>query len=667
MRTRLSLRLLPLVGLCSASLLSATAGAQQTPSSAQEGEFSVQRFEAAPGSKNYFTVEGARMDSLWGFTAGVLFNYANKPFVVRSCKAETNCSEPNATNQRDVNVINDMFTVDVLASLVPLSFMQIGLRVPVMYVSGDGIDLNTGGPAAGGLKAFGVGDATLEGKFRFFGDPQKSAFVLGGAIDVSAPLGTLTAQNSYIGNSLPITAGGRLIFDGQFNKLSFAMNLRGQYRPAARLGTTELGPFEFRYGAAVGYQVSPIFKVFAEGFGGTKFSSLNGTNSLEVGGGAQITPLSLPLAFTIGGGGGVLQGVGVPLFRAIGGVSFVNEVGDEDGDGVNDKKDQCPTIPEDKDGFEDDDGCLDDDNDQDGVPDEKDQCKDKQETINGFQDEDGCPDILPDRDKDNIADSEDKCPDDAGKMRSKEFYGCPDVDEDGVMDKNDQCKDQPEDTDGFQDTDGCPEPDNDGDKILDEADECPDQPEIVNGFKDQDGCPDEAPDSDKDGIPDHLDKCPDKPETLNGVDDEDGCPDRGVSLVQVTDDDIKILQRVEFATGSDKIQGAVSFAVLNSVASVLNTRKQIFLVEVAGHTDNVGPADQNRTLSQKRADAVVKYLVGKGVDASRLVGKGYGPDKPIAENKDAKGRQKNRRVEFVILKSIKKQGSDVQTAPPPPP
>jgi len=84
MRTRLSLRLLPLVGLCSSLLVSTTAGAQQAAStSAQEGEFSVQRFDAAPGSKNYFTVEGARMDSVMGFTAGVLFNYTKQTVVVK--------------------------------------------------------------------------------------------------------------------------------------------------------------------------------------------------------------------------------------------------------------------------------------------------------------------------------------------------------------------------------------------------------------------------------------------------------------------------------------------------------------------------------------------------------------------------------------------------------
>ncbi|TKD03947.1 OmpA family protein [Polyangium fumosum] len=661
MRTRLSPRLLTLLGLLSVSLVPTAALAQESSAGgAKEGEFSVQRFEPVPGSKNYLTVAGARMDAAMGFTAGLMVNYANKPFVVKSCRAQADCASPNAQLQ-DVAVISDMFTADVLASLTPIPAVQIGLRLPVMYVSGSGINLDTGGPDPNGLKAFGVGDATLEGKFRFYGDPKNSAVVLGGAVDVSAPLGTITAKDKYIGNSTPITAGGRLIFDGSFGALSFGLNLRGVYRPEARLGTTTVGPFEFRYGAALGYRVSPTVRVIAEGFGGTKFSSQNGTNSLEVDGALQITPLSLPLAFTVGGGGGVLQGVGVPLFRALGGIAFVAEVGDEDGDGINDKDDKCPSIAEDIDGFEDDDGCLEDDNDQDKVPDVKDKCPLKPETINGLNDDDGCPDELPDRDKDGIGDADDKCPDDFGKMRVKEFYGCPDKDQDGVADKADGCPDQPEDTDGFADTDGCPDPDNDGDKINDDSDECIDQPEVYNGFKDEDGCPDESPDSDKDGIPDDKDKCPKQPENLNGFEDTDGCPDKGPSLVTITDDDIKILQRVEFATNSDKIQGATSFAVLNAVASVLEIHKEIFLVEVAGHTDNVGKTEENRALSQKRADAVVKYLIDKGIDKTRIQAKGYGPDKPVADNKQSAGRQKNRRVEFNILKSAKKS----QAAPPP--
>src|SRR5450432_3372842 len=107
----------------------------------------------------------------------------------------------------------------------------------------------------------------------------------------------------------------------------------------------------------------------------------------------------------------------------------------------------------------------------------------------------------------------------------------PDRDGDGIVDDLDKCPDDPEDFDGFQDEDGCPDPDNDGDGILDVDDLCPNDPEDKDGFEDADGCPD--PDNDKDRILDKDDKCPNEPETYNGFQDEDGCPDRG--RVVVTD------------------------------------------------------------------------------------------------------------------------------------
>jgi parallel beta-helix repeat protein len=100
-----------------------------------------------------------------------------------------------------------------------------------------------------------------------------------------------------------------------------------------------------------------------------------------------------------------------------------------------------------------------------------------------------------------------------------------DSDEDGIADQDDQCPDLPEDMDGFQDTDGCPDNDNDADGMYDTRDACPDEPEDFDGFQDGDGCPDL--DNDKDGIPDSLDKCPNEPEDNNGFQDEDGCPDKG--------------------------------------------------------------------------------------------------------------------------------------------
>jgi outer membrane protein OmpA-like peptidoglycan-associated protein len=134
---------------------------------------------------------------------------------------------------------------------------------------------------------------------------------------------------------------------------------------------------------------------------------------------------------------------------------------DTDGDGIPDSEDKCPNEAEDKDGFQDEDGCPDPDNDGDGIPDAQDKCPNEPEDHDGFQDEDGCPD--PDNDGDGIPDAQDKCPN------------------------------EPEDKDGFQDADGCPDPDNDGDGIPDAQDKCPNQPETKNGYQDEDGCPDEIP------------------------------------------------------------------------------------------------------------------------------------------------------------------------------
>ncbi|AKT39053.1 OmpA family protein [Chondromyces crocatus] len=662
MKTLRALSLLS-VGFAAVHLGAGVAFAQQ---SAAEGEFSVQRFEPAPGSKNYLSVEGARMEAAFGWSAGVMFDYASRPFVVRSCVSQEDCSRPNPVTE-DVPVVSDMFTWNLMGAITPLKFLQVGLRLPLVYANGAGFDPAQGTATQGGLGAFAVGDPTLEGKVRVYGEPRDPV-VIGAALDLSAPLGRLTAENSYIGNSAPVRIGVRGIFDGSSGPLSFGANVRAVILPGTqRLGTTEIGPVELRYGVAVGYKVSEVFRVLAEGFGATGFkfseASKTGTNSFEIDGAVQVQPLSSGLVLTAGGGAGILQGVGVPAFRALAGVAFVSEPGDEDGDGIDDKNDACPSQPEDKDGFEDDDGCPDDDNDRDGIPDIRDKCPDKAEVINGLDDEDGCPDEVPDRDKDGIPDENDKCPDQPGKVRTKEFYGCPDRDEDGVPDPIDQCPDAPEDTDGFEDTDGCPDPDNDQDGIPDEADECIDEPEVINGYKDEDGCPDEVPDRDKDGIADDKDQCPDQPENYNGFEDEDGCPDRGPNLAQVSDEGIKILQRVEFAAASDKIQGAPSFSVLDAVVSVLKVHPEIFQIEVAGHTDNVGPADMNRTLSQKRAETVVAYLVSKGIASDRLIAKGYGPDKPIADNLTNAGRQKNRRVEFNTVKSPKKSAAPATPAP----
>ena len=218
----------------------------------------------------------------------------------------------------------------------------------------------------------------------------------------------------------------------------------------------------------------------------------------------------------------LVSAVGSAPLRAIASVSWAPRVHDADADGVEDEADQCRELGEDRDGFQDEDGCPEGDNDEDGVVDEEDRCAAQAEDEDGFQDEDGCPD--PDNDGDGVLDAEDPCPDEPGHPAASQ-RGCPvrDTDADGIEGERDRCPEQAEDKDGFQDDDGCPDPDNDGDAIPDAQDACPAEKGVDSSDPKQKGCPN--PDPDRDTILAPADKCPDQAEVWNGLDDADGCPD----------------------------------------------------------------------------------------------------------------------------------------------
>jgi hypothetical protein len=423
------------------------------------------------------------------FSAGLMANWGWEPLVVKSCESETDCSSPNAINPTDVKVVENVVSADMLGSLTIFPELQLGLRLPVTYVKGQGLVKETGRADPKELSAVGLGDAEVEGKYRFYGG-RDTPLAAGGALFFTAPLGHATANGKWIGDTLP-TVGVRAIIDGEFGPVSVGANLIGVFRDKGRVGSTEVGS-EMRYGVAGAYRFSPLFQAVLDAFGSTAFASTSGTNALEADLAGRLTLLNSPLVFTAGLGTGLWQGVGVPKLRAFLGAVYVVEPHDRDGDGIPDNLDQCPTEPEDIDGFEDADGCPDKDNDGDTIPDGMDKCPNEPEDFDGYQDTDGCPD--------------------------------PDNDGDGIPDDRDQCPDKPETFNGYKDEDGCPdEPDRDNDGIPDSRDKCPDQAEDTDGFQDEDGCPD--PDNDNDGIPDNQDECIDEPETYNGYQDEDGCPD----------------------------------------------------------------------------------------------------------------------------------------------
>ena len=184
--------------------------------------------------------------------------------------------------------------------------------------------------------------------------------------------------------------------------------------------------------------------------------------------------------------------------------------------------------------------------------------------------------------------------------------------------------------------------DRDGDGIPDNVDRCPDQPEDKDGFQDEDGCPD--PDNDGDGIPDTLDKCPNEPETFNNYKDDDGCPDEVPAEVKKF---TGVIEGINFKTGSAEIL-AGSYVILDRAVKVLQDYQEVNL-EISGHTDNRGKADYNRDLSQRRADSVKTYFVQRGITSDRLQAIGYGLTRPIADNKTSSGRASNRRTEFRLI------------------
>ncbi len=298
------------------------------------------------------------------------------------------------------------------------------------------------------------------------------------------------------------------------------------------------------------------------------------------------------------------------LFNTVGLVFNLGKK-DSDKDGIADKKDKCPATPLKV--LVDVSGCP-VDKDGDGIADYLDKCPE----VKGMATADGCPDA----DNDSVRDDQDACINAYGPVK---FRGCPDSDGDGVPDVYDKCPKLP----GTVSLNGCA--DSDGDGVMDDVDACPNE----KGSSQNNGCAD----TDGDGVLDKNDKCP----SVAGIPSNAGCPEIKEETKKIFE---QALRGIQFETGKDIIKKQ-SFSILDNVVRVMLDNKE-YKLSIAGHTDNQGDDAKNMLLSQNRANAVKNYLVGKGVEASRLEAAGFGETQPLDTNDTKEGRTKNRRVEFTV-------------------
>ncbi|MEZ4459464.1 MAG: OmpA family protein [bacterium] len=584
-------------------LISSAAVAQDASTS-----FQVEQFEPLP-SQRTSVLNLSTGDVLGHLTpsVGLFLHFVDDPIQV------TLDGEPVA------RLVDDQLKGELSAAIGLYDWVDIGFILPVaLYQKGDA---STTFGLNDGISSFALGDVRVVPKVRLW----DRSWAAGVGASLAVPVYLPTGDDQSFNSDGSVRAEPRLAVDWKHESgFQVVTNVAFQLRPE-RVARNFVSGNSLRWGGGLVVPLgTPKVSLIGDIFGsvampdGRDFNNPNAVVSnskgrpMEALGGLRFE-LPADLLAQVGGGAGLTNSVGSPDFRAFASLTW-SPVGpnDTDGDGIMDPDDKCPTEPEDKDGWEDLDGCPDFDNDNDKILDTDDACPDEPEDYDTFEDENGCPD--PDNDQDGVLDVDDKCPLEAGPA---ENAGCPwgDTDGDGLLDNNDQCPKDPEDKDGFEDEDGCPDPDND-----------------------------------KDGILDVDDKCPLEPETINGKDDEDGCPDKGESKVRVTAEKIEILEKVFFDTNKDTIKER-SFSILNQVGSVLKANPQITLIQVEGHTDDRGKDDYNLDLSQRRADSVRNYLIGRGIDANRLRAVGFGETKPIADNKSSKGRDTNRRVEFNIVET----------------
>ncbi len=625
----------------SAVLGSSEAHAQGARSQLTSGGWDLHLFRPAIDSKGHLSVNGTDILGHRDFSFGLVLDYGHNILDFNGFENDDTVNAMNAV--RTDHIVDNYFTGTLHFNFGIANYVVVGVQLPIYFIQGGNItapgyyndvDFNS----TGGNDAQGLGDIRIHVKARIL-RAERDPIGLAAIVRAQLPTGdssrfagepgfslwpTLVAEwRPHRRFRLGLEAGYRVNFgtgsefslDGRTSPTGGSAIMPTLSDSGTILQMNDL----LTFGLGVSARAADSLDIVAEVYGAqiaTEFGS-TGALSMEALLGLKIFVQANSYLVLAGGAGFPRPSAQAADIRGMAGFIFEPSIGDRDGDGYKDDVDECPDEPEDFDNFADEDGCPDPDNDRDGILDDDDECPLVPEDRDGDADEDGCPE---------------------GNEGDR--------DGDGILDDVDECPDDPEDRDGFEDEDGCPDPDNDRDGILDGDDLCPNDPEDMDDFQDEDGCPD--PDNDSDRILDVDDSCPNDPETYNGFEDEDGCPDRGSVVIE--DNSIIILEKIYFETDSAVIQER-SYPIIEAVAATLNGNPQITMIEIQGHADERGDDNYNIRLTRDRAASVVEALAQRGVLRERLRSAGYGERCPVDPRSNREAWERNRRVEFKIIRT----------------
>jgi OOP family OmpA-OmpF porin len=580
----------------------------------------VQLFEYAAGPKSFLTVSSASIAFKDQFSVDFLLTVLTNPFTIYN----VNAVGSEVISERTA-VVRSMVAGELTAAYGLTSSLQVALALPIVFsIAGDGIDPATAMASADGIQATGFGDFRAEIKARLWRRGELSAAGMAG---LTFPTSFGAGGSAFLGDDLP-SGRGKFALEWSRGVARAGVNLGVILRKPRDLYASEVGQ-QLTYGAAGAVAFNERITTVLELFGRTGLGDFaQDISSLEVNGGLRLKA-GKSLSVLVGGGSGLGQGIGTPDLRVFTSVGWAPDYRDDDGDGMANLNDRCPLLAEDKDNFEDEDGCPDTDNDGDRRDDAEDACPNEKEDIDGFEDEDGCPEA--DNDKDGLPDSEDRCPNaaedgiSAGELAKD---GCPaseaDSDFDEIMDDVDKCLTEAEDMDGFEDWDGCPELDNDSDGIPDSDDQCPLCSEDKDGFEDDDGCPEL--DNDRDGIADAQDQCPMQAEIINGKNDEDGCPDRGGRRLAYLDGQRLVMTRTLRFDRKDR-PTSTSRTMLEQAAVVMKAHPEVTKWLIIAAPSQRRDADAARERGQRWANVIKAYLLMGGVESSRIEALGAAADR----------------------------------------